>query len=258
MKICSKCKEEKEICNFTKNKNHKDGLEYFCKTCKKEYQESKKVETYSDTSSKICSKCKIDKPLSEYGKCAGCYLNVKPSCRKCRNLEYIKDIPRVKKYKDGNKEYLREYNKKWQIENKEYVKQSKLLYKSKNKDLINAYRREYTKRRRLEDSNFKLTCDIRTLILSSYNRACSGEFNKSTSTEEIIGCTITEFIEHLQSLFTEGMTLENHGNCEECWQIDHKIPISSAKTEEEIYKLNHYTNLQPLWRSDNLTKGCKY
>jgi hypothetical protein len=42
------------------------------------------------------------------------------------------------------------------------------------------------------------------------------------------------------------MTLENHGNCEECWHIDHKIPISSAKTEEEIIKLNHFSNLQPL------------
>ena len=54
------------------------------------------------------------------------------------------------------------------------------------------------------------------------------------------------------------MTLENHGNCKNCWHIDHKIPISSPKTEEEIYKLNHYTNLQPLWRDDNLIKGCKY
>lgn len=258
MKICTKCKEEKELYNFTKNKNHKDGLEYFCKSCKKDYQESKKLKNYAEASSKTCSKCKLDKPLSEYGKCTACFLKVKPSCKKCRNSEYIEDIPRVKKYKEENKEYLREYNRKWQIENKEYVKQSKLLYNSENKDLINAYRREYTKRRRLEDSNFKLTCDIRTLILYSYKRACNGEFNKSGSTEEIIGCSMLDFINHLQSLFTEGMTLENHGSCEECWHIDHKIPISSAKTEEEIVKLNHYTNLQPLWSRENMSKGSKY
>ena len=258
MKICTKCKEEKELCNFTKNKNHKDGLEYFCKSCKKDYQESKKLKNYAEASSKTCSKCKLDKPLSEYGKCTACFLKVKPSCKKCRNLEYLEDIPRVKKYKEDNKEYLREYNKKWQSENKEYVTQLKLLYKTKNKDLINEYRRIYSKRRRLEDNNFKLTCDIRTLITSSFKRVCNGKYKKSDKTENILGCTIPEFIEHLQSLFTEDMTLENHGNCEECWHIDHKIPISSAKTEKEIYKLNHYTNLQPLWRDDNLSKGCKH
>jgi 5-methylcytosine-specific restriction endonuclease McrA len=57
----------------------------------------------------------------------------------------------------------------------------------------------------------------------------------------------------LEKLFKEGMTWENHGE----WHIDHIIPISKAKTAEEIYKLNHYTNLQPLWKRENLCKGSK-
>jgi hypothetical protein len=41
------------------------------------------------------------------------------------------------------------------------------------------------------------------------------------------------------------------------WHIDHIIPLSSAKTKEEIYKLCHFKNLQPLWWTDNLSKGKK-
>ena len=70
---------------------------------------------------------------------------------------------------------------------------------------------------------------------------------------EMLGCTPEELRDHLQSQFTEGMTLENHGE----WHIDHIIPLASANTEEEIVKLCHYTNLQPLWAEDNLSKSDK-
>ena len=46
------------------------------------------------------------------------------------------------------------------------------------------------------------------------------------------------------------MTWDNYGlyngelNCG--WDIDHIIPLSSVNTEDDIIKLNHYTNLQPL------------
>ena len=73
-------------------------------------------------------------------------------------------------------------------------------------------------------------------------------------TFQIIGCSPLYLKEYIEKKFTEGM----------CWNlvgkeihIDHIIPLSSAKTEEEIYKLCHYTNLQPLWAKDNLTKSNK-
>ena len=47
------------------------------------------------------------------------------------------------------------------------------------------------------------------------------------------------------------MTWENHGE----WHLDHIVPVSLGETEEEIVSLNHYTNLQPLWKDDNLIKS---
>jgi hypothetical protein len=61
--------------------------------------------------------------------------------------------------------------------------------------------------------------------------------------------------DHLQKQFKEGMTKENHG----LWHIDHIRPISSfdlTKPEQQI-KCFHYTNLQPLWAKENLSKGSK-
>ena len=49
------------------------------------------------------------------------------------------------------------------------------------------------------------------------------------------------------------MTWENRGL--KGWHLDHIIPLSSAKNEEELRELCHYTNIQPLWWDDNLRKG---
>jgi len=58
---------------------------------------------------------------------------------------------------------------------------------------------------------------------------------------------------YIEKQFTKGMSWKNHGE----WHIDHIIPLSSAKTEKELYELCHYTNLQPLWKTDNLSKNNK-
>jgi hypothetical protein len=69
-------------------------------------------------------------------------------------------------------------------------------------------------------------------------------------TFEILGCSYEEFKSYIENKFESWMNWNNHGlytgNYSETWQLDHIIPISSAKTEEDIIKLNHYTNLQPL------------
>ena len=61
-------------------------------------------------------------------------------------------------------------------------------------------------------------------------------------------CIFLKSNHHFQQ-FVQGQTCQ--------WHIDHIIPISSATTEEEVYKLNHYTNLRPMWGSDNIRKSNK-
>jgi len=71
----------------------------------------------------------------------------------------------------------------------------------------------------------------------------------------MLGCSLVEFKLHLESLFQPGMTWENYGSGRNKWNIDHRHPLSLAKSEKELYKLNHHSNLRPMWSQDNLKKG---
>jgi hypothetical protein len=82
------------------------------------------------------------------------------------------------------------------------------------------------------------------------NRVSKSKRNK---TFDIVGCSPYDLKEHLEKQFVSGMTWENRSE----WHIDHIIPLSSAKTEDELYRLCHYTNLQPLWAEENLKKSNK-
>lgn len=186
--------------------------------------------------------------------------------RKYRQTEkrraYMKEYN--KKYREQHKEYYKEkskeyqqsekrkiYNKKHYAEKKEQFNQYSKKYYQEHKTELNKRNNEYKKQRRNNDPVYKMKSAIRNLLNCVFSQRIG--IKKRHHTEEILGCTIEEFIKYIQSKFQEGMTLENHGE----WHIDHIIPISSAKTEDEVLKLNHYTNLQPLWAEDNLKKGSK-
>lgn len=76
---------------------------------------------------------------------------------------------------------------------------------------------------------------------------------KNSEIGNYVGCTKNEFKVHIEKQFQPGMTWDNHGE----WELDHIIPISSAETMEEAYKLTHYTNFQPLWKPINREKSNK-
>ncbi len=79
-------------------------------------------------------------------------------------------------------------------------------------------------------------------------------YSKDTKSIDCLGCSIIELKQHLENQFTLGMTWKNYGWG---WHIDHIKPLSSASSKDELYKLFHYSNLQPLWARDNLIKSNK-
>ena len=108
------------------------------------------------------------------------------------------------------------------------------------------------KKRSQGDSKFNFIEDLRTLVRQSIKNK---NYTKKSKTFEILGIDCDGFLSHIESQFVEGMSWDNHGLYG--WHVDHIIPVSSASNEEEIIKLNHYTNLRPLWAKENLQKGNK-
>ena len=78
---------------------------------------------------------------------------------------------------------------------------------------------------------------------------------RTNKTFNIVGCSPDELKKHLESQFVDNMSWENYGH--KGWHIDHKIPLSSAKKYDDVIKLCHYSNLQPLWCKENYKKGKK-
>ena len=154
----------------------------------------------------------------------------------------------MKRWKDANKEKIKEYNKNYNNANKEKIKEQHNIWNEANKEKIKEQSKNRIKQRYYNEPLFKLSHSLRALLFDSFKRHNS---KKPKRTEDILGCSITEFKQYIESKFEPWMNWENKGSRKviepnQYWDIDHIIPLSSAKTEEDIVKLNHYTNLQPL------------
>jgi len=113
--------------------------------------------------------------------------------------------------------------------------------------------------RSTEDTIKKLPDRIRTLIRNSIRHNTNGLRRKNSKTEIILGCSIPDFIKHLELQFIETMTWKNYGNGRGKWNIDHIIPISKFDLTEEkqIKAAFNYKNCRPMWAIDNIKKGAK-
>jgi hypothetical protein len=169
-----------------------------------------------------------------------------------KQKEYYKNnqskiIEYQKNYTINNKEKIKEYKKDYSKNNKEIISLGDKNYYIKNKEIIRKKQQNYKSNRMKTDYFFKLKENLSSLIRISFKNK---GFKKNSKTINILGCSFEEFKDYLESKFEVWMDWENRGlynsNPNYGWDIDHIIPISSAKSEEDIIKLNHYSNLQPL------------
>jgi hypothetical protein len=175
---------------------------------------------------KICIKCSVEKEICDFIKSSVHKDGVSNICKLCNN------------------ERGRLYRKTYPEKKKESAKK----YKDINRDVFKSNRNRLLKKRRQTDILFVIKERVRRRIRNFLIR---NNISKTNKTFDIVGCSPEFLKEYLEKQFTDGMSWDNRGE----WHIDHIIPLSSAKDEEEVYRLCHYTNLQPLWAEDNILKG---
>ena len=165
-----------------------------------------------------CYVCKTKKDVSEFYNDSSKSSGVASKCKPCSNIK------------------LKERRKRRIQNDPEYRK------------MINRKKEKKRVKREERDPVFKLKRKMRNVLRKSFKRR---GYTKNSKSQKILGVDWGLVKEHFESLFTDGMSWDNHG----LWEIDHIIPVSSAKNYDEIIKLNHYSNLQPLWKEDNRKKG---
>lgn len=165
-------------------------------------------------------------------------------------------------YREKNPEDIKEYNKKYYSEHSEnskrryseWVKNNynyRVSYIKKWKDENSENIRNYYRYKYHSDKIYKLITNVRGRINQFLK---TKKIMKKNKTFEMVGCKPEFLREYIEKKFTIGMSWDIMGKE---IHIDHIIPLSSAKTEDEVLKLCHYTNLQPLWAKDNLKKSNK-
>lgn len=203
---------------------------------------------------KLCKKCNQNKLKKDFANCKNRKDGLQAYCKSCQQV-YRQENAKVlsiksKIYNKQNSEMVKQRRADYYKRNRLLILNKNASYYIKNKDRILRNNVIRDKRKRSTDALYKL----KQIVRCSIRKAASLYTKKSKRTEQILGCSFLELRAHLESKFLPGMTWNNQGE----WHIDHIRPLSSANCEKEILELCHYSNLQPLWASDNLKKGGKY
>jgi len=193
---------------------------------------------------------------------------VKGSSYLCRgNVRYwdgkqIRDTVRERAYYNARKKEKKAYYKIYNKVNKDKLKILHKRYYKENKKKIKVYGETYRSQRnkrlierRKTDPVYKLKCSLSTNLYMSLK---AQRASKNKRTLEYSCCSVEFMLAHLENQFTDGMTWENWRP--DGWHVDHRRPKASfnLQNEEEIYMMQHWTNLQPMWAKENMVKHNKF
>lgn len=153
-------------------------------------------------------------------------------------------------WRRDNPEAYKAQLRSWYARNKERWKaQVKAWGKANPEKIYAAHRAWFLKNSK--DPYFRLVAALRTRVQQALRGKC-----KSARTLELLGCPVEAFREHLQNMFKRGMSWENYG----LWHVDHVRPCDSFDLSDPVQQRQcfNFLNLQPLWATENLSKGNKY
>lgn len=192
---------------------------------------------------KHCYKCKVVQSLDNFSKDKTTVSGLNASCKLCVKMYRIQ-------YEEKNADLIKNKKHEFYLKNKEKVNKRNAQWKKNNPH----YARDYQRRKKLEDPIFKLKNALRQRL----SRAIKKNYKKGSAVKDL-GCDIVFLKNYLESKFKTGMSWQNHGLGKGKWNIDHIRPLSSFDllNTDEIKKACHYTNLQPLWFEENMSKGNK-
>lgn len=141
----------------------------------------------------------------------------------------------------------KERNRKYRISNPQIIKAQKRRYRLKHKDRLTKQKLAWKCHKRQTDPLFKIKENCRNRIWYLVKTG----FKKNKHTIELLGCDWLQFKTYLECKFKPGMSWDNYGTI---WDIDHVIPLASAKDDKSLESLFHYTNCQPLWQTTAIAR----
>jgi len=220
-KVCTVCNVEKSYHDFDKNKGCKFGLDSRCKTCQRERKKQKQPVALTleekNAITKVCTECNVEKSYYEFSKDKHGKLGIDSQCKLCKS------------------EWHKQYNQKPEAK----ARKNKLY-------------REHIK----TDPKFKLDKNMSNGIRNSLKKR--GSSKGGSSWLDYVDYTLEQLAQHLEKQFDDKMTWENQGSY---WHIDHIISKATfnytSPYDEEFKKCWALSNLQPLEKLDNMSKGKK-
>jgi len=201
---------------------------------------------------KICSNCGENKNKSEYHKAKQNKDGLKGQCKECilikenKYKEKNRDIlnEKQKEYYKDHVDNKRDYDKKYRKDNTKKIVEYRKKYRKNNKEMLNMKALEYHRK------NPHIRA-YRSMLHTTLKRMGKKKEGKSIV---LLGYSYNNLKEHIESLFTEGMSWNNHGE----WHIDHIKPISTFHPNTPQSIVNALSNLQPLWATTREINGVIY